>query len=205
VKWLSPFHAVPGMGRLFRWVSAPLLKRLTSPKYAGLLEYGGSLAGAYLLRRGFFMPWELPEILGDRITREGWEELQPLIRLEQTARGATSDRTRISALEMSWYMRNQLLRDADWAGMAHSLEIRVPLVDVELIRRIAPMLTDAFPGKQDLACTPRTPLPAEVLRRRKTGFAVPVREWLMQDGNPPQGERGLRGWARQIMALRQAA
>jgi len=30
-------------------------------------------------------------------------------------------------------MRNQLLRDADWAGMAHSLEIRVPLVDVELL------------------------------------------------------------------------
>ena len=33
----------------------------------------------------------------------------------------------VSALEMSCYMRNQLLRDADWAGMAHSLEIRVPL------------------------------------------------------------------------------
>ena len=27
-------------------------------------------------------------------------------------------------------MRNQLLRDADWAGMAHSLEIRTPLVDI---------------------------------------------------------------------------
>ena len=30
------------------------------PKAAGLLEYGGSYAGAYLLRRGLFMPWELP-------------------------------------------------------------------------------------------------------------------------------------------------
>ena len=36
-------------------------------------------------------------------------------------------------LESSLYMRNQLLRDTDWASMAHSLEVRVPLVDVELL------------------------------------------------------------------------
>jgi asparagine synthase (glutamine-hydrolysing) len=202
---LSPFHVIPDLGRLFRWASAPALKRLTSPKYASLLEYGGTNGGAYLLRRGLFMPWELPEILGDKITREGWEELQPLLRLEQTIRGASSDRVRVSALEMSWYMRNQLLRDADWAGMVHSLEIRVPLVDIELTRCIAPLLMETFPDKQDMACTPRTPLPSEILNRRKTGFSVPVREWLMQGNERQHHERGLRGWARQVMALQPAA
>lgn len=201
VKLLSPSHIVPGLGRLFRCVSAPVLKHLTSPKYAGLLEYGGTYSGAYLLRRGFFMPWELPEILGDQITREGWDELKPLMRLEQTIHGAASDRVRVSTLEMSWYMRNQLLRDADWAGMAHSLEIRVPLVDVELARCIAPLLTETFPSKQDMARTPRAPLPLEILNRRKTGFSVPVREWLMQEGGRQRGERGLRGWARQVIAI----
>jgi asparagine synthase (glutamine-hydrolysing) len=205
VRLLSPFRLIPGLGRLFRWVSAPMVKRLTSPKYAGLLEYGGTYGGAYLLRRGFFMPWELPEILGDRITREGWEELQPLMRLEQTIQGATSERVKVSALEMSWYMRNQLLRDADWAGMAHSLEIRVPFVDVELIRRLAPILTGTFPNKQDMALTPRQPLPPGILGRRKTGFTVPVREWLMQDAEQRGGERGLRGWARRVMAMQTAA
>jgi len=48
------------VGRAFRHVSASLLKRFTSPKYASLLEYGGTYAGAYLLRRGLYMPWELP-------------------------------------------------------------------------------------------------------------------------------------------------
>ncbi len=200
VKWLAPPHIVPGLGRLFRWVSAPVLKHLTSPKYASLLEYGGTYSGAYLLRRGLFMPWELPEILGDKITREGWEELKPLMRLDQTIRGAMSDRVKVSVLEMSGYMRNQLLRDADWAGMAHSLEIRVPLVDVELTRRIAPLLTETFPNKQDMARTPRVPLPLEILNRRKTGFAVPVREWIMQEGGRQRGERGLRGWAREVYA-----
>jgi asparagine synthase (glutamine-hydrolysing) len=205
VRLLSPFRFFPNFGRMFRWISAPVMKHLTSPKYAGLLEYGGTYGGAYLLRRGFFMPWELPEILGDKIVREGWEELQPLMRLEQTVHGAASDRVRVSALEMSWYMRNQLLRDTDWAGMAHSLEIRVPLADVELIRRIAPLLTGAFPDKQDMARTPRVPLPTTILNRRKTGFSVPVREWLMQINERQHYERGLRGWARQVMALQPAA
>ncbi|RJQ48209.1 MAG: asparagine synthase (glutamine-hydrolyzing) [Gammaproteobacteria bacterium] len=201
VKLLSPFNIAPGLGRLFRRVSAPVLKRLTSPKYAGLLEYGGTYGGAYLLRRGFFMPWELPEILGDKITREGWDELKPLMKLEQTTHGVMSERVKVSALEMNWYMRNQLLRDADWAGMAHSLEIRVPFVDVELIRRIAPLLTETFPGKRDMARTPRRPLPWEILNRRKTGFAVPVREWLTQGNGRQCGERGLRGWAKQVMEM----
>ena len=37
-------------------------------------------------------------------------------------------------------MRHQLLRDADWAGMAHGVEIRVPLVDVTLLKSVAPLL-----------------------------------------------------------------
>ena len=56
VGLLSPFRTLPVLGRMFRWMSAPVLKRLTSPKYAGLLEYGGSYGGAYLLRRGFLCP-----------------------------------------------------------------------------------------------------------------------------------------------------
>jgi asparagine synthase (glutamine-hydrolysing) len=37
-------------------------------------------------------------------------------------------------------MRNQLLRDANWAGMAHGVDIRVPLVDATLLRSIAPAI-----------------------------------------------------------------
>ena len=115
-------------------------------------------------------------------------------------RGIRSDHLKVSALEMSWYMRNQLLRDADWAGMAHSLEIRVPLVDIQLLRAVAPLLASSVPPtKRQMANTPRRPLPQAVLARRKTGFSVPVREWLMQAQPGGPRERGLRGWARQIL------
>lgn len=201
--WLG---ASSGIGRAFRVVSAPLMKRFTSPKYAGLLEYGGSYGGAYLLRRGMFMPWGLPEFLDADLVRKGWEELQPLARLEETVAGLRSPRARVSALEMCWYMRNQLLRDADWAGMAHSLEIRVPLVDVALLRSLAPALVGANPPtKRDLAAAPAKNLPAEILNRPKTGFGVPVSDWLLSgDGRSPLAggrnpvRRGMRDWARQV-------
>ena len=38
-----------------------------------------------------------------------------------------------SYLEYKIYLRNQLLRDSDWASMSNSVEMRVPFVNKELI------------------------------------------------------------------------
>jgi asparagine synthase (glutamine-hydrolysing) len=197
VRLLGPVARIPGIGRGFRAIAASLLKHLTSPKYAGVLEYGGDYAGAYLLRRGLYMPWELPDVLDADLVREGWRELHTLTALRQSMAGIDDDRLKVSALETAWYMRNQLLRDTDWASMAHSLEVRVPLVDIELFRTVARLVhAGQAPGKQDMAVSPVRPLPAAVLERSKTGFTVPVWEWLMQSGSPSFSSpmRGLRGW-----------
>jgi asparagine synthase (glutamine-hydrolysing) len=193
---------------MFRIVTAPWLKHFTSPKYAGLLEYGGSYAGAYLLRRGLFMPWELPEVMDPDLARQGWQELQPLVRLEETIPQIPHDFLKVSALEMVWYMRNQLLRVADWAGMAHSLEIRVPLVDIELFRRVGPLLAGVRPPtKQDMALAPGLPVPEDVLHRAKTGFFVPVMRWLAPGGPSPARTRDhdWRGWAQVVYQHHTAA
>jgi asparagine synthase (glutamine-hydrolysing) len=185
-----------GPAKALRAISAPVLKHFTSAKYAGLLEYGGSYAGAYLLRRGLFMPWELPHLLDPDLVRAGWRTLQPMLQLEATVKDIASDRLRVSALEMTWYMRNQLLRDSDWAGMAHSLEIRVPLVDLNLLRAVVPLALHSQ-GKARMARTPASPLPYAILKRRKTGFSTPVRDWLV-DTDPQSAGRGLRGWAMRL-------
>jgi asparagine synthase (glutamine-hydrolysing) len=202
VKTLGPLQAVPGLGKVFRQISVPLLKHFTSPKYAGILEYGSSYEAAYLLRRSLFMPWELPDLLDGEIVREGWKELQPLIRLEETHHRVKKAFLKISALEMTWYLRNQLLRDADWTGMAHSLEIRTPLIDVALLRNIAPLFwMDPLPTKLDLAQTPAKALPKKLLHRPKTGFSVPVSQWLPVEYKTPENNRGLRGWAKTVYKI----
>jgi hypothetical protein len=216
VRSLSPFAAaaLQPFNRAFRVVSAPLLKRFTSPNYAGLFEYGGSYSGAYLLRRSLFMPWELPSLLDPELVRQGWDELQPLLRLEESMAGLNNPRLKVSCLETCWYMRNQLLRDSDWAGMAHSLEIRVSLVDIKLAQDLAPLLASKTPPtKRDMAEAAFHALPSAIsplLNRPKTGFSIPVREWLLAgvqdhgilDHRITRGSsaRGLRGWARVVYA-----
>jgi asparagine synthase (glutamine-hydrolysing) len=208
VRQLRFLAASPTLGRAVRAAAGPLMRRFTSPKYASLLEYGTSVEDAYLLRRGLFMPWELPNVLAPEPAREGWEELAPRAHLRQCTGEILGDRAKVMALEMSMYMRNQLLRDSDWAGMAHSLEIRVPFVDHRLFAELAPMLVGAAaPSKADMVKVLRRPLPADVLSRPKTGFAVPIREWLLKgdDVQATDVGRGLRGWARYILRHQLAA
>jgi asparagine synthase (glutamine-hydrolysing) len=169
---------------LLRRMSARLAGRLgIHPKAAGLLDYGGTYAGAYLLQRGLFMPWELNGVLDPEVVAQGLERLQPLAMIEAAIDPKPSTPfARIAALESSLYMRNQLLRDTDWASMAHSLEVRVPLVDSVLLDRLAP-LTAAAGGralKHLLADAPVRPLPAAVTNRRKTGFSTPVGSWMAE-------------------------
>jgi len=200
-RLVSTVGSVPGaatVGKGLRVVSEPVIKRMTSPKYAGLLEYGNDYAGAYLLRRGLYMPWELPEVLDPDLVGEGWAALQPLARLRETAAGIANEHLRVTALESTWYMRNQLLRDTDWASMAHSLEVRTPLVDHHLLSQVAPLVAHHGLTKQDMARTPAEPLPEALLDRPKSGFTVPVREWLLQDRPEYEDARGLRGWAQYI-------
>ena len=87
---LGLFRFLPGLGKAFRIVSAPLIRKLTSPKYAGLFEYGSRLGDAYLLRRGLYMPWELPEVLDPDLVREGLEDPRDY-RATDLRRSAISD------------------------------------------------------------------------------------------------------------------
>ena len=100
-------------------------------------------------------------------------------------------------------MRNQLLRDADWAGLGHGVEIRTPLVDVGLFRALAPLLAGPRPpGKRDLAAVAIPALPEEILNRPKTGFGTPVQTWAQDPDITGTLRRGLRPWSMRVAGLR---
>lgn len=199
VGLLAPLRRLRGAGAVVRRLSAPAVRAVASPKYASLIEYGTNYADAYLLRRALFMPWELDSVMEPDQAREGWAEVDAARRDQPRLDGLRTPRARVSALELACYLRSQLLRDSDWAGMAHGVEIRTPLVDTFFFRRIAPLLVGRRPaGKEELAATPATPLPDGVLRRRKTGFGVPMQSWLSTpDGRAPA--RAMRVWARLVV------
>lgn len=208
VHWLSPVSWVPGLGALVRrGLSGAMAAGLRlHPKAAGVLQYGGSWAGAYLLRRSVYMPWELDEVLDPALVEEGIRRLAPLSRIAAAieAGHALGDFDRVAALETSLYMRNQLLRDADWAGMAHGVEIRVPFVDAFFLAALPPgPVLAALNAKDAIAEVPEPPLPDSVRHRRKTGFSTPVGRWLREASGTSQApgidlSAASRAWALKV-------
>jgi asparagine synthase (glutamine-hydrolysing) len=89
----------------------------------------------------------------------------------------------ISILESRFYMGNMLLRDSDVFGMAHGLEIRVPLLDKNLVEYVM-----ALPGKWCvgqkkynkplLADALYNRLPQDVHRLPKRGFNLSQANWM---------------------------
>lgn len=197
MMWL-PGH-IPGMGALLEQVQAafPLLRGV-HPKAAGMVRYGGTYAGAYLLRRGLFLPRELPELMGADAAGEGLRRLQPVQHIVASLtsplarKGPQTAYGKVATLESALYLRNQLLRDTDWASMAHSLEVRTPLVDATLLRQLAvPLLSSGQTNnKQLLAASPSVPLPGDVASRAKSGFATPLSGW-QQRGDRTQAWRDI--------------
>jgi asparagine synthase (glutamine-hydrolysing) len=88
---------------------------------------------------------------------------------------------RVCALELGQYLLSQLLRDTDATSMRHSLEVRTPLVDRELLRlacRVPARERRAGPAKLHLRQAPRPPIPDALWNRRKQGFILPIDRWL---------------------------
>lgn len=79
-------------------------------------------------------------------------------------------------------MRNLLLRDSDAMSMAHSLELRVPLLDDDLVSYVLGLpLRVKLAGrgvKPLLALAVADLVPEPVVRRRKQGFILPMQSWM---------------------------
>ena len=101
----------------------------------------------------------------------------------------------VSRLELQGYMANTLLRDTDAMSMAHSLEVRVPFVDQEVVEYVLSLPGEwklsyggaskvgASKGGADvpkalLADAVADLLPRDFLARRKMGFTLPFEKWM---------------------------
>lgn len=81
-----------------------------------------------------------------------------------------------------------MLFKVDISSMFHALEVRVPLIDIEVAR-----LAFSFPGDWKLKGSQskwifrrvaQSYLPPEILKRPKRGFAIPIGEWIRKDLKP---------------------
>lgn len=134
---------------------------------------GGSDGGsAHELLRRVFLSEEVARLAG------GEERRDRVDGLPVGAGGGSL--SRVSALDLALYTNNVLLRDTDAMSMAHSLEVRVPYLDHELVEWVLSLPDDvkAGSGKALLVEATRDLLPPGIAARRKQGFALPLAGWM---------------------------
>jgi asparagine synthase (glutamine-hydrolysing) len=146
---------------------------------------------AYLACRGIFDPVSIRKLFAPQrvsvheTTQECFlQETRWAAEAVRASRSSAQIQKVIGGLEITRYMTTQLLRDTDVMSMAHGLEVRVPLVDREVIGASLPLLGQSFPGQDGhpkwllrQALGKRT-LPDSVVKRAKQGFVFPWQKWL---------------------------
>ena len=101
------------------------------------------------------------------------------------APNADDDMNRLFFCEIKNYLPEEILAVTDRMSMQHSLEVRVPFLDhnlVEFCATIPPaMKMKRFRKKYLLKKAVRHLLPSEVINHRKQGFGSPMSQWLHKD------------------------
>jgi len=156
----------------------------------------GGFVGAYGETYQIFGPVGAARLLARSVASAAGAGTPPhrdLTKLDELAGGSAIER--VSALAMRGYLTNQLLRDIDAVSMAHSLEVRVPYLDLELVDTVLSLPDVAKLGdvraddpygrtyrdtgaKRVLIDVGRQWLPRDFDVQPKRGFAMPFTAWL---------------------------
>lgn len=171
------FRQVPRLRTVAGWLGVvPRPLRWAAARNVSSHSPGGPVArllaaepgdsGAYRALRGLFSPAEAAVGVGaGRLDLDG----------TGPGRRPADARDRVMLLELGHYLPNQLLRDTDQMSMAHSLEVRVPLLDDAVVRAalaLPPRIRTAG-AKHLLAAA------AQVTEHTtKRPFALPFDHWI---------------------------
>jgi asparagine synthase (glutamine-hydrolysing) len=137
-----------------------------------------SLAARYSSILSLAQPDELTTLLNPNFQTNGAE----ITRLNQFQDGKLSSYDRMIRSDLYSYLPGDLLVKVDIATMANSLELRSPLLDVNVIEWGVSLprkyKIKGFETKHILKDVARSLVPASLIDRPKMGFGIPRAEWL---------------------------
>ena len=193
-----------GYSRYRRYATLQRIRRATLGMAPGLAKLGGALLPGARGRRlsgigqRLGLPWpddylalvalanpaDLRLLFGERAHADPFSSVrQRFVRSD-----IDSHAEQILSGDMDTYLVDDILVKVDRTTMANSLEARAPLLDQNLIAFAARLPFDlklrGEQGKYLFRKVATRLLPAEVLTKRKQGFAIPLATWFRNDLRP---------------------
>jgi asparagine synthase (glutamine-hydrolysing) len=185
------FDRAPAVGRAFAWAGAGALRVLPpshgylSPTFQlqqFLKGAGGSGPRRHQSWMSSFTPADAVAAVADQAGEALEGDVYDVIDRRMAECRAKDPWDRLLYHYVKGYLGNDVLTKVDRASMAVGLESRAPMLDtrvIELACRVHPSLRlKRFHTKHVLKRALRGLLPAETLRRKKHGFAMPIGAWL---------------------------
>ena len=184
-----------------RYLAAPVMQKLNpllgiarfGLKIAGQQSFGNtrkinrvgsqlspkaSLAARYSSILSLAQPAELSTLLNPSLQTNAAE----IVKLNQFEDGKLSSFDRMIRSDLDSYLPGDLLVKVDIATMANSLELRSPLLDVNVIEWGVSLprkyKIKGFETKHILKDVARSLVPISLIDRPKMGFGIPRAEWL---------------------------
>lgn len=184
--WPRPLRAALALGGGALPTGSPLGRRLRKA-----FEYA-ALNGDERLASYFF--WLAPDRVGGLLAPDLRSQvtvanvMSPLLSAQGTLPRGASDLDRMLRLEQTFFLADHNLNYTDKMSMAYGVEVRVPLLDPDLVT-LAARLPDGMKqhgrvGKWIFKRAMEPLLPHDVIYRPKTGFGAPLRRWLRHELRP---------------------
>jgi asparagine synthase (glutamine-hydrolysing) len=126
------------------------------------------------------------QLLAQEVKRQlkGYDSLSVLRDYHEKA-NTCDPLSRIQYVDIKTYLTDDILVKVDRASMAHSLEVRAPILDHKVMELTASMPSSlklqGMNSKYIFKKALKELLPETVLQRRKMGFAVPLAQWFRND------------------------
>ena len=200
-----PRHKAVQLEKIWQWVPGPIKKGLAFSSHQMAVQSGGAtLLKNYRIRKVAkvfeSLQWNLDErlsshfmctffdsvepILGERFHSDSSAPnyFEPFIRSLNRVKGEKSILNRMLYLETKHFLADHNLNYVDKMSMSQGVEVRVPLIDQEVVNFVAKIpanlkcrnLENKYIFKQAM----RPFVPEAIMNRKKQGFGLPIRHWL---------------------------
>lgn len=185
IRTINLISKIPGLLKLINLFLILMSSIKNNTRWRYILIWGKTILGAWLLKRSIFISKDLIYLKKNNKSSDYFiaDLFYKKIFSNVSQKPFKNIRLKLAQIESVIYLRNQLLRDSDWASMYHGVELRTPFVDVSLLNNLKdklfyfPLLKSKDPLISSLT---KKKLPKSIVLKKKIGFQVPLRQWMQE-------------------------